>query len=440
MNTICPFARTEFPSARTRGAYSYGHPRGAIVHFTAGHPQQRLQDAIDWQVQKGYTYFVIDHEGHIAQNFPLTQWGYHAGDTQKYPSSWPSLGFGVSDQCVGIEVCCPGKLTKHRAPNFSNTPYSESLCRQVAEEANREGGWYYKFAEAQESALIRLLLWLKSNAPDVFGFEHVLGHDEVSGPRGLGWRRKNDPGGSLSWTMDAFRVELAKRYAALRARGDEAEEPVQQATDLLPELVFRSLRKDDWFHANRDALVAMVRRINERQQGATPLTLRDVGGLLNAELGLDAQGRVDPNHVHSLGERGPLPLPESLRYWLPDAKPAKADRSPHRNVYDFLRYLHAVKNKDVGREFAPGQALYRDLFALPGVRDDEAAQTRLLAAVIHGWFLPSNYTLRLPMASIAYAAVNAGDQMADIIADLGFKHGRQLLANRLTNLDQISLA
>jgi hypothetical protein len=36
----------------------------------------------------------------------------------------------------------------------------------------------------------------------------VLGHDEVSGPKGLGWRRKNDPGGALSCTMSKFREKL----------------------------------------------------------------------------------------------------------------------------------------------------------------------------------------------------------------------------------------
>ena len=72
----------------------------------------------------------------------------------------------------------------------------------------QEKGTYQKYTAAQEEALFRLLRWLKSNNPEVFSNDLVLGHDEVSGPKGIGHWRKNDPGGALSMTMDELRGKL----------------------------------------------------------------------------------------------------------------------------------------------------------------------------------------------------------------------------------------
>lgn len=440
MKLTVPFAQTDFPEATVRGRYSRGHPRGLIVHFTAGHPQQRLRDAIEWQVKKGFCYFVIDHEGNLAQNFKLSHWGYHAGDSKKYPSQWPSLGFGVSDQAVGVELCCPGRLDDRLCPDFSATPYDESLCRRVAEEDNRQAGWYYAYSQAQEETLVRLCHWLKGNSPDVFEFDHVLGHDEVSGPRGIGWRRKNDPGGSLSCTMSEFRRRLAsQKISVCVGHRTESTETQQSAESSLPKLA-KGLAKSEWLRANRGALRTMMMLANQAG-GESPLTWLDVVSLLNAELGLDSAGRVDESHVHSLGEKGALPLPKAIRYWVPSATAHDAHRTLEENVYDFMRYLHGVKNKDVGRTFdtpaePQGVPLYCGLFCLPGVADDTRAQARLLQATIHGWFLPENYRLRLPIYSIASAACGASsDTLANAIADLGFKHGVKLLHNRLANVD-----
>lgn len=200
----CPFAvTTGLPNSRTRGRYSKGYPEGSVVHFTASHHKRKVEDAIEHQVDKGYTYFLIAPDGKIYQNFPLDRWGYHCGT-----SKWPGFEDGTNDNFVGIEVMCPGKLDKNRRPWYSDTPFPVDQCRKVPQDEQVEGGWYYRFTPEQESSLKKLILWLHHNNPEVFKLDYVVGHDEVSGMRGLGWRRKNDPGGSLSSTMDEFRASL----------------------------------------------------------------------------------------------------------------------------------------------------------------------------------------------------------------------------------------
>ena len=206
-----PLATIVTPHMKTRGTYPDGYPRGAIVHFTAGRDQTEAQarNTVSNGRETGYAFFVIGPEGEVYQAFPLDRWGYHAGE-----SNWPGLGSGVSSRLVGIEVCNAGKLDANRKSWFGVT-YPASATRTVGEDYGCPAGIYRKYTPEQEVALFQLLLWLKANNPAVFHFAYVLGHHEVAGKRGLGWWRKNDPGGALSMTMDKFREELETRYAAL---------------------------------------------------------------------------------------------------------------------------------------------------------------------------------------------------------------------------------
>ena len=195
----CPFAARKFEMARSQGSYAKGYPLGAIVHFTAGR-HSGLEAGMDEQVKNGYLYFIIDKDGNIGQNFPLDSWGSHAG-----VSTWPGLGDRVSNDLVGIEIQCAGKLTK--TGSTYKTWFREAIpagdVRSVSNQTeNQEPGHYHKYTAAQEDALMRLLTWLRENNPDVFSYDLVLGHDEVSP------NRKNDPGGSLSITMPALRAKL----------------------------------------------------------------------------------------------------------------------------------------------------------------------------------------------------------------------------------------
>ena len=94
----CPLADISFKPANTMGKYRKGYPEGAVIHWTAGR-QNGLASEIAWQRKMGYVYFVIDKDGGIAQNFPLDEWGYHAGK-----SSHDELGTSVSRFFVGVEL------------------------------------------------------------------------------------------------------------------------------------------------------------------------------------------------------------------------------------------------------------------------------------------------------------------------------------------------
>lgn len=193
-----PLADTSGPQMKTRGTYAKGYPEGAVVHFTAGRDESEsdAKGSADYGVSQGYVFFVIGPTGKVYQRFPLNKWGYHAGT-----SSYPGLGSSVSSKVVGIEVACAGKLDANRKSWFGKT-YQSDECRTVSSKENVQGGTYKKFTEAQEKSLIQLLVWLKTNNPDVFKVPYIVGHDEVSPGR------KNDPGGSLSMTMPELRRRL----------------------------------------------------------------------------------------------------------------------------------------------------------------------------------------------------------------------------------------
>ena len=192
-----PDAQTDFPESKTRGRYPAGGPEGAIIHWTAGRPSQTLEQALSYQAKQGYTYFAIDAEGNVGQNFRLDRWGYHAGK-----SRYGNLGSYVSNRVVGIEVICPGMLDSRRTAWYDRTEsYEVELTRESRRNQNTAPGIYYKYTQAQENALTRLILWLWSNF-DCFDIGYVLGHDEVSPGR------KVDPGASLSMTMPEYRQKL----------------------------------------------------------------------------------------------------------------------------------------------------------------------------------------------------------------------------------------
>lgn len=200
----CPFAETNFPPAVSKGSYANGYPKGAVIHFTAGR-RNGLGSAISYQVEQGYLFFVIDQDGNIAQNFPLDSWGYHAGQ-----SSYPGLSGNVSDELVGIEIQCAGKLEKAGMAYktwFGTSVDAVNVRHVAANTANQEHGYYEKYTDAQEGALTRLILWLHSNNPEVFKLDYVVGHDEVSPGR------KNDPGGALSMSMPEYRDFLKQQLA-----------------------------------------------------------------------------------------------------------------------------------------------------------------------------------------------------------------------------------
>ena len=185
-----PWAIRPTRSMPTSFTYPKGYPHGAVVHFTAGRDktEQEALDSYNWGCDSGFTFFVIGPTGKLYQGFPLNKGGAHAGS-----SYWPGLGSGVSSKLVGIEVACAGKLDS-RGKSWFGVTYPQDEIRNG----------FKKYTPQQEETLIKLLVWLKKNCPDVFDVQYILGHDECAVPAG----RKNDPGSSLSMTMPELRNKI----------------------------------------------------------------------------------------------------------------------------------------------------------------------------------------------------------------------------------------
>lgn len=187
---------------KTQGNYPNSYPKGAVVHFTAGQCDSE-QDAIgtmNWGKTQGYAFWSIGPTGKVYQTHTLDRWGHHAGT-----SSWPGLGEGLSNKLLGIEVVCAGKTDNDGKAWFGKVYRGERL-RVGPTVDNCQAGTYVKYTEAQEKALIDLLLWLKKNNPEEFSFDHVLGHDSIAPAR------KNDPGHSLSMTIPELQAKLKSLY------------------------------------------------------------------------------------------------------------------------------------------------------------------------------------------------------------------------------------
>lgn len=214
-NVLIDFAVQSTVRMPVRGPYSDGWPKGLVVHFTAGRRGgiRKALDSVKSGSEKGFTYLVIGDDGSLVQGHPVEQWGYHAGE-----SKWPGLKSSVHKDLIGVEINCAGKLERiapGKLQTWFGTPVPIENARRVEEsEWGCPTGYYEKFTDKQEETLMRLILWLKRNDPTgkTFSFDFVLGHHEVSGKRGIGRWRKNDPGGSLSMSMDKFRERLKQQW------------------------------------------------------------------------------------------------------------------------------------------------------------------------------------------------------------------------------------
>ena len=181
---------------KTQGKFRLGYPEGIVIHFTAG-----SDDALNtrnYMASKKLLAIVIDKLGHVWQDFPLDEWGWHAGR-----SSWRGFTGSLNDDFIGIEVVNGGKLSNkgNNCVTWFGTVVHD--VRQGPNVLNCKGGIYENFTAVQEDELIKLVVWLVKNSNGKIRIENIVGHDEIAPGR------KNDPGWSLSMTMRDFRKRIS---------------------------------------------------------------------------------------------------------------------------------------------------------------------------------------------------------------------------------------
>lgn len=230
---------------------------GAIVHYDAGRtrptmggddPEWGAKQTLDWGATQGYAYATISRSGkiYLPTNMDWQSWGYHAGK-----SRCPVTGrTSVSQYFVGFEINCPGFVyptsdadafiawfdakrdadgavilnSKGQATIATSNPevYRKAQLRNVpAQVGNISPGYYVPYTQAQQDALVKVLLWLKARYPKTFRLDYVFGHDEVSP------HRKVDPGAAygllapkgpgMAQTMAQLRSILLKAWAELQS-------------------------------------------------------------------------------------------------------------------------------------------------------------------------------------------------------------------------------
>jgi len=246
--------------------------------------------------------------------------------------------------------------------------------------------------------------------------------------------------------MAKMLLDGVKAYAGLEIIADPEETTTDTGAFLADvDLVHSNLTKKQFFTKNATGLKEIVAAINKKLEAEAhgeainPLTMTDTIAIMNAEMGLKSNGKVNAHHVHSEGEKGLLPLPSNLGFWNGPQSANLKKLTLERNVKEFLLYLGNLKNKDIGRDFTGG-ALYRDLFTQKGIAGNDLKQMAILAAVVHGYFYAGNYNLGLPYGEISHKVIGAAkdhQQLIDFLAELGYKHASnkpEIIANRVQNL------
>jgi hypothetical protein len=158
---------------------------------------------------------------------------------------------------------------------------------------------------------------------------------------------------------------------------------------------FVGLHKREFLEVNKARLRAQIEATNQwlatiYLSHVMALTEADVWVIVYSEAAIDSNGVLDPNATHSNGEKGLLPLPENITYWIGNDAPIwSMPMSLDVNIASYMKYLGQIKNKSAGE--GGGYVLYRDLFRIDEFAQNAFRQAKLVAGVVHGYFIASNY-------------------------------------------------
>ena len=202
--------------------------------------------------------------------------------------------------------------------------------------------------------------------------------------------------------------------------------------------VWRGLGKSEFLRQNRLRLraeIAAVNAILDLAYGTdvVHLTEHDVWVLTYIEAGV-ANGKVDPDFRHSLGERGMLPLPDNISFWNGSGAPDPKRAMPlATNLHHFYLYLGHLMNKRVKQ--TPRFMLYSGLFRYGSFRTDQVKQAQLLAGVVHGYFISQNYSDRRVPFDQVLEGIERGDPIDIVMRPTRYVHaGSSILTNRARNI------
>jgi hypothetical protein len=197
--------------------------------------------------REGLCGVVVSRSGvvHVPADHDWESWGRHAG-----PARCPRTGRdGLSSRLVGIEINGPGLVYPTADPDVF-VPWYNAVATTVSTPAgdaevpalDRSGRarpirrdwevyrradvrrdaptrpgqpdvWRAPMTQAQKEALVRLLLHLKRLYPATFGFDLVLGQDEVVSDPQPGFTVVPLDGAGLAESMPRLRALLRQRWA-----------------------------------------------------------------------------------------------------------------------------------------------------------------------------------------------------------------------------------
>jgi hypothetical protein len=204
-------------------------------------------------------------------------------------------------------------------------------------------------------------------------------------------------------------------------------------------LTSAGLSKLRFLSTNRQQFTRLRAEINARLTnqygtGMLKLTEVDLWVIIFAEAGIKPGGFVNPEARHSLGERGLLPLPENVTFWNGADAPRWDQLMPlATNLFHYALYLGQLKNKPVTT--VGGRTLYRDLFRVAGIVDTAERQAKLLAGIVHGYFVRANYGGHAVPFDHILDGYRRDVPVDEILRDTRYVHARTSIpANRERNI------
>ncbi len=194
-------------------------------------------------------------------------------------------------------------------------------------------------------------------------------------------------------------------------------------------LISNDLNPSEFIETNAEAISQIVEAVNQHiaasYDNAIPVSLEDALCSIYMAMGLSSSGMLDPDHTHSEGERGLLPLPANIKFWLGNDAPRWDKAMPLRvNIESWVLYLGILKNRQVvTREGSKYKTLYRDLFV--GKELTEAVNARILYATLLGYFNSGAYRNSNPEELDQVAdRLREGGTLASCVEATSYFHSR----------------